>query len=304
MRRPLAAIASGVLCAVIGLAGGWFAANQMSDAQSPATAEDDPHAADPAEVGLPPQTLENLGVTIEPARLESIARTREVQAVVVDRPANRRPITAPVGGFITHVHAQTGQVVTAGAPIITMARDPIPRPKPELTADILTPVSENVHEAIAKLRTARNEVSLVERELERIRAFTSPVGNGSAPLIPKQRAIELAYDLSRAQQSLSNARHELERHGLSRKELDELESGGRGPSNQMLWKRALENNGLWTRAADAIYKSLSEEQQKMPWAVAAIGELSAAGLATMDLARVIGSDKPIRTHFVEVAPEA
>ena len=90
--------------------------------QTGADAEDDPHAADPAEVGLPPQTLENLGVTIEPARLESIARTREVQAVVVDRPANRRPITAPVGGFITHVHAQTGQVVTAGAPIITMAR--------------------------------------------------------------------------------------------------------------------------------------------------------------------------------------
>ena len=102
--------------------------------------------------GLSPQTLATLGVEVEDAARRDFVLTQKVQAVVVDRPQNTRPMVAPFGGIITRIDAETGRSVAAGHVMVVIARDPIPRPKPDLTAGILTPLSEAVHDAVSSMR--------------------------------------------------------------------------------------------------------------------------------------------------------
>ena len=68
---------------------------------------------------------------------------------------------------------------------------------------------------------------------------------------------------------------ELERHGLSSKEIDAVCEGAQPPGNQRLWKRALEQNALWGEIEEAILRLLPESAQGHPWSIAAIGEEAA-----------------------------
>ena len=252
-----------------------------------------------AAAALSDQALRNLGVTIGEATASTFVRHSKVQAMVVDAPLNAVPVAAPLGGIVTKLHARPGQVVKAGAPLVSVARSPIPRPRLELTADILTPVSENLHQAVAQLRTATAQYAIASAQFERVSKFTSDMED-ELPLLPR-RTLDLKYDLARAKQAKANAEQELARHGLSRFEIKEVLAGKLPPGNQSLWQRALQQNGLWGRVENAVLESLPERQQGLPWSIAAIGELSAAGLATDELAQAMHANPAMAKHFVEVA---
>jgi hypothetical protein len=94
---------------------------------------------------------------------------------------------------------------------------------------------------------------------------------------------------------------ELERHGLSPEEIEAVAGGALPPGNLRLWRRALENNGLWGVAESRILDALPEHDRALPWCVAAIGELAAAGLATTKLAAALRETPGLAEHFVEAA---
>jgi multidrug efflux pump subunit AcrA (membrane-fusion protein) len=295
MNRHLTTIALAALLVVIGLAAGWYAARQGHEAAG------DDEATKTVDEALSPQALENLGVRVGKAELSDFVRTIAVQAVVVDRPQNGQPVVAPFGGTVSEVAVRPGQVVRARELLICALREPIARPALALTADVLTPVSENLHEAVAALRTATSQLKIAREELERVRSLTSTGKEGGLPLLPGQTEIDRRYDVARAEQEAANARRELERHGLVAKEIDAVAAGALPPGNLRLWKRALESNGLWGETEDTILATLPEREQSLPWTVAAVGELAAAGLATKELADALARTPPLAAHFVEAA---
>lgn len=294
MLKHLSLFSLFVVLTGIGLVGGWFAAQQSMP--GPAAEEEDAGAAE-AEKHLDERTLANLGVTVKPAEATSFTRYRAVQAVIQDRPENVQPVVAPLGGIITNVHVISGGVAAAGVQLVTLVRDPIARPKPELTADILTPISEDVHTAVSKMRGSIGRMKIVETNLARIRKSR---GGGGVPVL---RASEIEFQNERARLAvdLEDARHELERHGLTAKEIAAVEGGASAPPNVHLWEHALRRSGLWPAAADKLHARVPVADRALPWCIVAIGELSAAGLATDALAGALTAEPALAEHFAEVA---
>ena len=123
MRRRVGAICLGCVLAVIGVLSGWFAARQGAAGE---------RAAKYARAGAPafsPQTLKNLGVTVGEAETSTFVRHARVQATVVDAPLNTVPVTVPLGGIVTQLHVAPGRIAEAGAPLVSIARSTIPRPR-------------------------------------------------------------------------------------------------------------------------------------------------------------------------------
>jgi len=287
----LGKIIFGLLLTAIGIGVGMV----LSDPPAPDAHAEGEEEAGEAPAAIPPQTLKSMGVVVGPVVRKDFVRHRKVQAVVVDRPLNRRPLTAALGGIVTAIHVQTGQVVEAGALLLTMARDPIPRPRADLTADLLKPISEDVHEASSRLRLAVSEIEVTKAELERIRPFVE------ARTIPGKTAIDLRYQLARSEQEAANTRMELHTHGLTDEEIAVVEAGGPPPQTRYLWKRSLERAGLWTETSEALWESLPPSQRDLPWCIAAVGELSATGLATPALVDFVKRSAAASEHFAEIA---
>jgi multidrug efflux pump subunit AcrA (membrane-fusion protein) len=296
MKRNLSIIALACAVACIGLLGGWVAARQSTAAE----AAEDAHAAGGARMWTP-QALANLGVTVGEAKLSDFVRHAKVQATVVDAPLNAIPVAAPLGGVVARTMVEPGGVVAGGASLVRIVRAPIPRPQLTLTADLLAPASENLHESVARLRTATSQAAIVRTELARVRRFAESGTDDGLPVLPRKTLIDLEYDLARAEQERLNAVRELERHGLSADEVESVVEGALPPGNQRLWQRALEQNGLWGEVEARILAALPETERARPWSIAAIGELSAAGLANDALARSLTDVPRLATDFVTVA---
>ena len=300
MVRSLGVIALGCVLTLIGLVGGWMAAQQQAAPSA------DPHAADAQaddaaeSQELDKRTLANLGVTVGPAKRSTFVRHRAVQAVIEDRPQNLQPIVSPLGGIVIELKTEAGSSIDADAPIIVLARDPIPRPRPDLTADILKPISEEVHEAVAALRSSIGKLKIVEANLARVRNARKGRSGDALPIL---RKAEIEYQNEKAALELDRhaAEHELERHGLSEAAIADVAAGKAPPPNAQLWAHTLRVHGLWPKAATAVQQALPEDERHRPWVAAAIGELSANGLATQALADALREHPVLATHFAEVA---
>ena len=301
MTRKILLIVFALVLAVIGAIGGWIGAVQSGVAsKKPSEESKTPDHADDAPQ-LSPQTLKNLQVTTGKVALGEFVRHRSVLAAVVDPPINMRPVYAPLGGIVTAVRSVPGTIAATGASLVVLTRDAIPRPELKLTAEILTPVSENLHESISKLRTAASHLRIAQTELDRVRSFTATGTVEGLPILPRKAEIDVRYEVDRSQQEVANSRNELERHGLSAEEILAVEAGESPPRSQNLWKRALQRNGLWTEFSESLLQSLPERERDLPWSVAAIGELAAAGLATGELVKALKEVAKLSEHFVEVA---
>lgn len=246
---------------------------------------------------LSAQTLKGLGVEIAPAQRSDFVRVRRIQAVVVDRPLNARPVAAPLGGLVTDVRVEVGQITQGGDLLVALARDPIQRPKPELTASIFAPLNESVHELSAKLRSAAADVVVTQRELDRVRPFVEK------RTLPKKMEIDLIYLLEKQQKVLESTRKDLHLHGLTEAEIAAVEAGKHPPASRKLWKRALQHNGIWTDNAEAIHSLLIDSgcDCDLPWCVASIGELAATGLVTEALVTAFEEDPDLLVRFADVA---
>lgn len=289
MGRDIASIGFGLLLAGIGVLGGYFAAVQGKGSGEPA----DAHAAEAKELSA--QTLANLGVRVGEAALSDFVASRRVQAEVVDPPLNRRPVSAPLGGVVQEVKVRPNATARGGDVLVVLLRDPIARPELAIVGPLLSPVGENVHEAVATYRAASKDVALAERELLRIREVNE--AGGSLPVVPKQREIDLAYELERARLRLENARHELEWHGVSPDEASA--AGDHAHRTGRLWISALDHDGLWGEAASRLYALLPGPLHESPWTIALIGELIARGVDLAELTGAIEAEPAYAKRFAE-----
>jgi len=296
MKKALEMLVLGVLVAGIGAGGGWYAAHQGSRTVAMNDGSDDPaHAA--RAIQLPPETLANLGVTIGKAEAVTFTRYRAIPAVIAQIPTSVQPVYAPIGGRVRSV-PEPGTVVAAGSTLVTLVRDPIPRPKLVLTEEILKPGKETVHDKVFEVRRTKEEIGIVQAELDRIKKFT---GQGSDPVIPRQTAIDLSYRLRRARRAHERARLELEKHGFTEEQMTAMEGGGPIPNlGRLSWKRALEHNGLWPVEADRLLAALPEPMRGERWVIATIGELAGAGLAGDALDDFLKATPRSCSHFLEI----
>lgn len=284
------------LCTLAGLVGGAAATGGFA---SEATTTETAGAA-ATEVILPAATIANLGIRVEEIQPTTFFRSVSVAAVVVDTPATEQPVFAPMGGRIESIDVEPGTVVNPGSTVVTLVRDPLPRPQLTLTADILRPAQENLHESVLELRRSAEEVRIARTELTRVEQFTGKVGGRDLPIIPRQRAIDLRYQLSRAEIAHEQAHLELEKHGLSDAQIRDVEGGASLPVfNEETWQRALARNGLWPTEAQRLSEVLPKSLRALPWVTATIGELAASGLANAELTDWMASEGVAR-HFLEI----
>lgn len=282
------------LCTVAGLLVGGIVAGGGA-----ATPTDDSGAVSHGP-HLPAATIKNLGIRIEKLQRSTYFRKATVAGILVDTPATEQPVFAPIGGRVESIDVEPGTIASPGKTVVTMVRDPLPRPTLTLTADVLRPAQERLHENVLRLRKSAEDVRIASTELRRVEKFTGKVGGRDLPILPRQRAIDLRYQLSRSTKEHEQARLELQKHGFSDAQIRNVERGAPLPEfTEETWQRALARNGLWPTAAQKLNAVLPEAIRALPWAIATIGELAASGLATDALTEWVKSEDVAR-HFLDI----
>ena len=287
------------VCALGGLAAGWRIASVQPVPHGPAA---DDHADDEAEEAeaLSAATLRTLGVEFGIAQPTDWTRTIPVAAVVESPPQVERTVRAPFGGRVVSIDARLGDHLEPGAPVVTVLRDPLPRPTLALTGAILKPASE-LHETVLELRARVQELELARTELERVTRYTAELEGEELPLIPLQRRIDLEYRVARSAAAVEQSRMEMEKHGLDHEQIEAVEGGDHLPeASGATWRRALEHNGVWTDEAQVLYEALPDELRETPWVVGTIGELAGVGLATRDVSSWLRDTPSAAQRFLEV----
>ncbi|GMV84021.1 MAG: hypothetical protein AMXMBFR7_52050 [Planctomycetota bacterium] len=304
MLKHLPILILSIFMAALGVLGGWLAASKSAPAGYGAEAGHDEagheeHEQGPPSMTFSPQSLKNLGIVVQEAELTSFAVTIAIPAVVEEPATAEIPIFAPVSGRISEIRwAESGAIAARGAPLLTVLRDSVPRLELRLTDEILKPVNEEFHRSVTELRKSARAIELAKIELERVLKYTETGTEGGLPILPRKNLIDLQYELARTEKELANARAELYRHGCSDAQIADLEAGEPPPPlSQRIWKQVLEQNGLWTEMAQALHAALPEAVRNERWSVATIGELGAAGLATIDLLEWIKSDPTAGLEF-------
>ena len=119
--------------------------------------------------------------------------------------------------------------------------------------------------------------------------------------MPRQTLVDLQYQETRAKKEVDLLRARLRLHGMSDADLEALAAGEAVKLDDQRWQASLRANGLWSDAAEALYKSLPEANRNLPWNVAAIGELGALGLLTPELQAWAESTPDLGAHLTFVA---
>ena len=286
------------VCALGGLAAGWRIAAVQPVAHT--TSPDDHAEADDQSEALSAATLRTLGVEFGIAQPTAWTRTMPVAAVVEAPPEVERTVRAPFGGRVISVEARLGDHLEPGALVVSVLRDPLPRPTLALTGSILKPAPE-LHETVLELRARVQELELARTELERVMQYTAEVEGEELPLIPLQRRIDLEYRVARAEASVEQSRMEMEKHGLDHEQIESIEAGGHLPqASSATWRRALEHNGVWTPQAEALYEALPDELRETPWVIGTVGELAGVGLATDYLTSWLRNTPSAGERFLEI----
>jgi cobalt-zinc-cadmium efflux system membrane fusion protein len=164
-----------------------------------------PHAHDePSGVlTLSDEARKNLGLVVEPLKLQTYWRTIDVPGIIVDRPGRSdRGITSPAVGVVTAVHAFPGDTVRPGDRLFTVKV-----------------FSEYLQNSQAELFKATQETVLLKEQHDRLEG---PAKSGA---IPKSQLIEVANQLKRQAASIQAHRQDLLTRGFSPAQIDEVAEG-------------------------------------------------------------------------------
>ena len=311
MKQAIQMVALSIAFTCIGLGTGWFAARQKKgsgghgDSHGAAEPGHDEHAGHdhgPAKPKLSPQAIKNLGITLAEADTTVFWKYQAVPATVAEAPLSVQPLYAPIGGRVLEIKAMPGEVVAGGAVVLTILRDALPRPTLAMTDQILKPANEEFHRAAGELRKAGRGLELLKTELERIKKFAESGTQDGLPILPRKNLIDLQYEIARAEMDVQIAENELRRHGSTDEQIAGMAAGKSFTVlSQKVWKQALQQNGLWTPPAEALYGVLPAKIQELPWSVAAVGELAAAGLPLAELTEWFKAEPESMEHFLAIA---
>ena len=269
---------------------------QHDDHQGHDHSNDEPNET--ASNNLSTQALENMGVVVQAAKMSDYTITSPVTASVIEDPLNEQVIYAPFAGRIQSINLKTGQEVKSGDLLITIIRAPIKRPELSLVQGILTPASEEYHNSISTLHSTVKSIELLNAEFNRLQQFKND-SNGLS-LVPQKEIIDLQYSIANAQQELNNNRSKLKFHGLTDKEVKQIEQGKNLMRTPNLWLNALRQNNIWNNQSSKLLAALAPDIQKNRWVIASIGELSAEELITPELIKYFTNTPDSSRHFLDM----
>lgn len=143
----------------------------------------------------------NLGLTddfLKPIELTSYTRSITVPSIVVDRPGRTKmPVSAPMTGIVTHVHAVSGEAVQSGELILGM----------RLTHEDLVTLQKEYLQSLGD-----RDVEL--KEIERLQQVTE-----SGAVSPRT-LLERKYSRDKLDSLIRSQREALRLHGLSDSQLE------------------------------------------------------------------------------------
>jgi membrane fusion protein, heavy metal efflux system len=150
------------------------------------------------------QALKNLGLTgeyLQPIALKDFKRTITIPAIIAAKPGRTQiRVSSPLSGVVTHVHAVTGEAVTAG----------------ELLFEVRLTYEELVDTQTQFLKTL-SELDVETREIERLQDVTQ------SGAISAKTLIERRYAKEKLEGYLSSMREALRLHGLSAQQIATIE---------------------------------------------------------------------------------
>jgi biotin carboxyl carrier protein len=179
----------------------WLASTGKSPV--PVEGHDHGHHHDHGDsVEISPQARGNLGLKVEPIKLDTYWRILRVPGVVVERRGKSdRSVTAPIGGVIKQVLVLPGESVAPSAPLIVL------RPNSESLQNSQT----ELFKAVEELRSQTERYQIASKDSEGV--------------IPRARLLELKGQLDRLEGIRKAQRIDLATRGLTSDQIDDVEKG-------------------------------------------------------------------------------
>jgi len=128
-----------VLFTVMGLIGGFMAANQTASTHKSHVNEDHPHSAHEEKMNISPEAAKNLGIEVADVELASFSSYRSIPAMIEETPLTVQPLFAPIEAVVKDVKVKHGSVVEGDEVVVTLLRDAVTRPRLNVTAELLDP---------------------------------------------------------------------------------------------------------------------------------------------------------------------
>ena len=237
--------------------------------------------------------IKNMQIKSMTAELGTYIKAEQISATVETIPQNSRPIYAPWSGMVKSISVSSGAAVMEDQRLMTIVRDPIQRIDLNLTGDILRPASEEYHTLTASLRSSQQELSNLDDELARLTKFDDV---NTISLLPQKEIREIKYNQSNLKKSIENDLLKLKLHGHVSGENATRYS----PQTDKLWLSALKANGIWNHRAEQLYLTLPDSLKNNSWAIATVGELSAASLVTDGLITWLKANNSAAHYIIEI----
>lgn len=166
----------------------------------------------------------NLGLndeTIQPIEEATFVRTVTVPAIVTERPGRTQlPVSTPMTGVVTHVHAVTGEAVTPGMLLFQM----------RLTHEDLVTAQKEFLQSVGDLEVEQKEVARLE-------------GASRSGALPGKILLERQYARDKLLASLASQREALRLHGLSAEQIERIEREHRLLTELRIYVPRLDDHG-------------------------------------------------------------
>jgi len=173
---------------------------------------------------LSAQALRNIGLsdeTLRPIKLETFLRSITVPAVVVERPGRTRvQVATPMTGVITHVHAVQGEAVEPGTLLFQI----------RLTHEDLVQAQTEFVKTLGELKVEQSEIA-------RLQDVTRSGAVAGKLLLDRQYARDKLTAL------LSAQREALRLHGLSDKQVEQIETDRRLLRELQIFAPSIDSHG-------------------------------------------------------------
>lgn len=159
---------------------------------------------EPVEIlELSPEARRNLGLTVEPLKLQSYWRSIQLPGSIVDRPGRSdRGVTSPAVAVVSEIHAYPGDTIQAGDKLFT-----------------LRVFSEYLQSTQTELFKATHETQLIAEQHQRIKV----AAEGGA--VPAARVIDLENQLRRQKTAIQAFRQDLLTRGFEPAQIDGVAEG-------------------------------------------------------------------------------
>jgi multidrug efflux pump subunit AcrA (membrane-fusion protein) len=240
-----------------------------------------------------------MGVKTKKMVLGSYTTFSPVPAVIAENPANEQPLFAPFGGRIKSIDFTIGEFKNSHDILIRMYRNPIKRVQLKMVDEILTPASEEFHNAISSLRQNLKGKEVLQNELKRLQEFQKK--SKGISIVPQKDLIDLKYEIEKVTRTVEEGRKKLGLHGLNKKEITQLETDKFEIDLYRIWKNSLKSNNIWNKQADIILNLLDDKVKKNRWTIAAIGELVAEDILSEKLSSWLKKEPNAGKDFLEIA---